>query len=101
MSKKLFINYKMKKAFLKNKSKNNKYIDNTVHIRLGDIINLIKMKLRFADYVDFNSEPIVVLHSNQDKELTQKCQLVILHHMKQMVLINKELIFFISSYPIS
>ena len=60
------------KAFLKNKSKNNKYIDNTVHIRLGDIINLIKMKLRFADYVDFNSEPIVVLHSKSGQRINTK-----------------------------
>ena len=60
------------KAFLKNKSKNKKYVDNTVHIRLRDIVDLIKMKLRLADYVDFNSEPIVVLHSKSGQKINTK-----------------------------
>tara|TARA_R100000231_G_scaffold139388_1_gene120444 strand:- start:327 stop:863 length:537 start_codon:yes stop_codon:yes gene_type:complete len=60
------------KAFLKNKSINNKYVDNNVHIRLRDIVDLIKMKLRLADYVDYNSEPIVILHSNSGQKINTK-----------------------------
>tara|TARA_R100001015_G_C4503909_1_gene77605 strand:- start:71 stop:607 length:537 start_codon:yes stop_codon:yes gene_type:complete len=60
------------KTFLKNKSKNNKYVDNNVHIRLRDIVDLIKMKLRLAEYVDFNSEPIVVLTSKSGQKINTK-----------------------------
>ena len=60
------------KAFLKNKLKNNKYVDNNVHIRLRDIVDLIKMKLRLAEYVDYNSEPIVVLHSKSGQKINTK-----------------------------
>ena len=60
------------KAFLKSKSKNNKYVDNNVHMRLRDIVDLIKMKLRLADYVDFNSEPIVLLTSKSGQKINTK-----------------------------
>ena len=60
------------KAFRKNKSKNNKYVDNNVHIRLRDIVDLIKMKLRLAEFVDFNSEPIVVLQSKSGQKINTK-----------------------------
>lgn len=60
------------KAFLKNKLKNNKYVDNNVHIRLRDIVDLIKMKLRLAEFVDFNSEPIVVLQSKSGQKINTK-----------------------------
>ena len=60
------------KAFLKNKSKNNKYVDNNVHIRLRDIVDLIKMKLRLAEFVDYNSEPIVILHSKGGHKINTK-----------------------------
>ena len=60
------------KAFLKSKSKNQKFVDNNVHIRLRDIVDLIKMKLRLAEFVDYNSEPIVVLHSQSGQKINTK-----------------------------
>ena len=60
------------KAFLKNKSKNNKYVDNYVQIRLRDMVDLTKMNLKEADYVDFNSEPIVILHSKSGQRINTK-----------------------------
>lgn len=60
------------KAFLKSKSKNQKFVDNNVHIRLRDIVDLIKMKLRLAEFVDYNSEPICVLHSQSGQKINTK-----------------------------
>ena len=87
------------KAFLKNKSKNNKYVDNTVHIRLRDIVDLIKMKLRLKDYVDFNSEPIVVLHSKSGQKINTKVSITYPTQYEQDTLSNQRM--FTSSYLVN
>tara|TARA_Y100001938_G_C8078506_1_gene427632 strand:+ start:1065 stop:1595 length:531 start_codon:yes stop_codon:yes gene_type:complete len=60
------------KAFIKNKSKNNKYVDNNVHIRLRDIIDLIKMKLKLADFYNYSSEPTITLSSSSARKINTK-----------------------------
>lgn len=87
------------KAFIKNKSKNNKYVDNTVHIRLRDIVDLIKMKLRLADYVDYNSEPIVVLQSKSGQKINTKVSISYPTQYDQDTLSNQRL--YASSYLVT
>tara|TARA_R100001443_G_scaffold86089_1_gene92774 strand:+ start:266 stop:802 length:537 start_codon:yes stop_codon:yes gene_type:complete len=60
------------KAFLKSKSKSKKFVDNSVNFRLRDIVDLLKMKLKLAEYVDYNSKPEIVLISKSNHKINTK-----------------------------
>ena len=57
------------KTFLKSKSKNQKYVNNNVHIRLKDIVDLIKMKLELAEYFDYSRKPEIALVSESGHKI--------------------------------
>ena len=60
------------KAFLKNKSKNRKFVENNVHMRLRDIVDLIKMKLKISDYTNYSSKPVITLASCEGQKINTK-----------------------------
>tara|TARA_R100001015_G_C4501243_1_gene75722 strand:+ start:49 stop:579 length:531 start_codon:yes stop_codon:yes gene_type:complete len=64
------------KAFLKNKSKNCKHIDNLVNFRLRDMVDLLKMKLRLAEYVDMSSKAEIILHSKSNHKINTRATIL-------------------------
>tara|TARA_A100001515_G_scaffold20607_2_gene15408 strand:+ start:5133 stop:5669 length:537 start_codon:yes stop_codon:yes gene_type:complete len=87
------------KAFLKNKSRNNKYVDNNVHMRLRDIVDLIKMKLKISDYTNYSSNPVITLASCERKKINTKVSITYPTQYEQDTLSNQRM--FASSYLVN
>tara|TARA_B100002019_G_C21200384_1_gene563703 strand:+ start:713 stop:1249 length:537 start_codon:yes stop_codon:yes gene_type:complete len=87
------------KAFLKNKSKNQKFVDNNVYIRLRDIVDLIKMKLKISEYTNCSPSPVITLASCERKKINTKVSITYPTQYEQDTLSNQRM--FASSYLVT